>query len=469
MRHSIYSKFVLGYILFGLLCILFINIWSASQIMDTIISDEADSLYDDGNIILNRYLKNDLITFNTNEDLADRLLSVSTIIGCRIQIIDTSGNVLFDTHNRRAGETIRNFDITAFGNKYYTVGNFFGNFEQETLSVVTPIAGEFRTDGYLLLHIATDTVHKNYNHQLHVIYMTLVAIFGLSLIILLIFDFVVFRPLKKISAAALEYAKGNFTYDGLANFTSEDEIGRLGVSLNYMASKLNDLEEDEKKFVSNISHDFRSPLTSIKGYIEALKDGTIPYEMQEKYLDIVLFETERLTKLTQNLLTLNTWDSKARRLNLTDFNLYELLRPILATFGGKCEKKHITIELTLGSKDYYVNADKEKIEQVIYNLIDNAIKFSHNNSVIAININDKNEKIFISIKDSGIGIPKDSITKIWDRFYKTDLSRGKDKTGTGLGLSIVKEIINLHDENINVISTENVGTEFIFTLKKVKR
>lgn len=469
MKHSIYVKFILGYILFGLLCILFINIWSASQIMDTILRDEAKTLYDDGNIIRNRYLKNELSNFYSDPDLRTALQNAASLIGCQIRIIDTSGNILYDTHSTREHDAIQNFDITAFGNKYYMIGNFFGTFNDETLSVVMPIAGEFQTEGYILLHIATDTVHSNYNHQLHVIYMTFIAIFGLSLIILLIFNFVVFMPLNKISAAAIEYAKGNFTYDGLAKFTSEDEIGRLGVSLNFMASRLNDLEEDEKKFVSNISHDFRSPLTSIKGYIEAMKDGTIPYEMQEKYLDIVLFETERLTKLTQNLLTLNTWDNKARRLNLTDFNLYDSLKPILATFGGKCEKKHITIDLTLSSKDYFVNADKDKIEQVIYNLIDNAIKFSHNNSTIAINIKDKNEKIFISIKDNGIGIPKDSITKIWDRFYKTDLSRGKDKTGTGLGLSIVKEIINLHDENINVISTENVGTEFIFTLKKSKK
>ena len=469
MKHSIYMKFILGYILFGLLCILFINIWSSSEIMNTILRDEAKILYDNGNIIRNRYLKNDLSALNSNPELRTELLNASALTGCQIRIIDTEGNILYDTHSTRTGGVIPNFDITSFGNKFYMTGSFFGNFSRDTLSVVTPIAGEFRTEGYILLHIATDTVHNNYIHQLHVIYMTFVAIFGLSLIILLIFNFVVFRPLNKISEAAIEYAKGNFTYSGLANFTSEDEIGRLGVSLNYMANKLNDLEEDEKKFISNISHDFRSPLTSIKGYIEAMKDGTIPYEMQEKYLDIVLFETERLTKLTSNLLTLNDWDNKSRRLCLTDFNLYEVLRPIIATFGGKCEKKHLTIDLTLGSKDYYVNADKEKIQQVLYNLIDNAIKFSHAHQTINITVTDKSEKIFVSVKDYGIGIPKDSVTKIWDRFYKTDLSRGKDKTGTGLGLSIVKEILNQHDENIDVISTENVGTEFIFSLKRSKR
>lgn len=468
MKHSVYMKFILGYILFGLLCILFINIWSSKRITETLTIDEAKSIYDDGNIMLNQYFNNDLSNFTTNPDIARQLQNASAMMNCRMWIIDTTGRVLYDTNNLKLNRVITDFDITDFGNSYYMVGNFYGNFDNETLSVVIPIVGNFRTEGYILLHTGTETIRERGNNQLHVIYMTFIAMFGLSMIILLIFNFVVFIPLTKISFAAREYAKGNLTYEGLKNFTSEDEIGRLGVSLNYMASQLNDLEESEKKFISNISHDFRSPLTSIKGYIEAMKDGTIPYEMQEKYLDIVLFETERLTKLTQNLLTLNAWDNKSGRLVLTDFNLYELIKPIIATFGGKCEKKHITIDLTLGSKDYWVNADRSKIEQVIYNLLDNAIKFSHNDSSIAIDIRDKNEKIFVSIKDSGIGIPKDCITKIWDRFYKTDLSRGKDKTGTGLGLSITKEIIQAHDENINVISTEGVGTEFIFTLKKVR-
>ena len=469
MKHSVYTKFILGYILFGLLCILFINIWSSKQITETLTMDEAKSLYDDGNIMLNQYFNNDFSSFISNPDILKQLQSASAIMDCRMWIIDTSGRVLYDTATLKINEIIENFDITDFGNKYYMVGNFFGNFGNETLSVVIPVVGDFKTEGYILLHKDTESIRESVNHQLHVIYMTFIAMFGLSTIILLIFNFAVFMPLTKISAAAREYAKGNLTYTGLSKFTSEDEIGRLGVSLNYMASKLNDLEEDEKKFISNISHDFRSPLTSIKGYIEAMKDGTIPYEMQEKYLDIVLFETERLTKLTRNLLTLNAWDNKSSRLNLTDFNLYDLIKPIISTFEGKCEKKRITIDLTLGSKDYVVNADRGKIEQVIYNLLDNAIKFSHADSSIAIDIRDKNEKIFISIKDSGIGIPKDSITKIWDRFYKTDLSRGKDKTGTGLGLSITKEIIQAHDENINVISTEGVGTEFLFTLKKSKK
>lgn len=469
MKHSVYTKFILGYILFGLLSILFINIWSSKRITEDLTYNEAKSMYDLGNIVLNEYFNNDISTFSSEPDIVRHMRTVSYTNNCSIWIMDTNNKVLFDTAREHTNNIISDFDFTEFGNMFYQTGYFFGNLKEETLSVAIPIASNFQTEGYIILHKDTNIIREKCNEQMHIVYMTFIAVFAFSLIILIIFSFAVFMPLTKISTAAREYAKGNFTYEGLSKFTTEDEIGKLGVSLNYMASKLNDMEEDEKKFISNVSHDFRSPLTSMKGYIEAIKDGTIPYENQEKYLDIILFEADRLTKLTQNLLTLNTWDNKSGRLNMSDFNLYELIKPIIATFGGKCEKKHITIDLTLGSKEYIVTADRGKIEQVIYNLIDNAIKFSHNNSSIAIDIHDKNDRIFVSIKDSGIGIPKESLTKIWERFYKTDLSRGKDKTGTGLGLSIVKEMIQAHDENINVISTEGVGTEFIFTLKRAKK
>lgn len=247
-----------------------------------------------------------------------------------------------------------------------------------------------------------------------------------------------------------------------------DEIGYLAASLNYMANELNTLEDDQKKFVSNVSHDFRSPLTSIKGYVEAMIDGTIPPEMQEKYLNIILFETERLNKLTQSLLELNKFGSHGIMLDVTNFDINYTIRMTAQTFEGICTQKRISFDLILTGEKLYVSADMSKIQQVIYNLIDNAIKFSHPDSTITIETTERNDKIFVSVKDTGIGIPKDSIKKIWERFYKTDLSRGKDKKGTGLGLSIVKEIISAHGENINCISTEGVGTEFIFTLPLAK-
>jgi signal transduction histidine kinase len=226
-----------------------------------------------------------------------------------------------------------------------------------------------------------------------------------------------------------------------------------------------DMEEYQKKIVANVSHDFRSPLTSIKGYVQAMTDGTIPPQLHQKYLNIILFETERLTDLTQDLLTLNEFDRNEMILDKTEFDIQQMIKNTAASFEGTCTSKRISIELLLLAGNILVYADRRKIQQVLYNLIDNAIKFSGNDSSITIEVTEKNEKVFVSVKDTGMA--KKELNKIWERFYKSDLSRGKDKKGTGLGLAIVKEAIQAHDEHINVISTEGVGTEFIFSLTKV--
>jgi signal transduction histidine kinase len=165
-------------------------------------------------------------------------------------------------------------------------------------------------------------------------------------------------------------------------------------------------------------------------------------------------------------LALNSFDQKGALLDIRSFDINEVIRKIAETFEGYCKSKRIVLKLEFSAKEIYVDADKDKIQQVLYNLLDNAIKFSNADSQIKVMTEEKSSKVYVAIKDYGIGIPKDSIKKIWERFYKTDTSRGKDKKGTGLGLSITKEIITAHKENINVVSTEGVGTEFIFTLPR---
>jgi signal transduction histidine kinase len=290
----------------------------------------------------------------------------------------------------------------------------------------------------------------------------LLILFLLSLIILIFFSELVYGPLLRIITATEHYAAGNLRYE--ISIESDDEIGYLAASLSYMAQELAKGEDNQKHLVANVSHDFRSPLTSIRGYLEAMIDGTIPPEMHEKYLTIVLNETERLTKLTNSLLTLNNLNTKGLMLNRTNFDINAVIRNVAATFEGTCKNKKLAIELILTGEELYVNADMEKIQQVLYNLTDNAIKFSHHDSLIKIETTEKKNKVFVSVKDYGIGIPKEDQKYVFDRFYKSDASRGKDKKGTGLGLSITKEIIHSHEEHIDVISTEGVGTEFVFSL-----
>ncbi len=465
MRKTLYLKFLLAYIIFGIFSFIIVTTFVPSMTKEQLIREKAESLYSEANLIARTYA-NSLYTSKTDlETVKMQLDSLAVYLNSDIQIINPSGRLILDTGSPINVEDvvmIEDFDPTVTSGSYYIVGNFFDCFDNEMLSVLSPITANYKVKGYVAIHCDTMDIQESCNNLLNISYITLVILLLLSMIILIFFTEMVYIPLRKITYATEQYAAGNMHYD--FQVESDDEIGYLAACLSYMASQIAGAEDDQKKFVANVSHDFRSPLTSIKGYLEAMLDGTIPQEMHEKYLNIVLNETERLIKLTNSLLVLNNLNTKGLLLDKTDFDINQVIRNTAASFEGTCRKKTIAIELILTGNEMLVNADMEKIQQVLYNLIDNAIKFSHHDSVIKIETSIKKNKLFVSVKDTGIGIPKDDLKLIWDRFYKSDLSRGKDKKGTGLGLSIVKEIINCHGEHINVISTEGVGTEFIFSL-----
>lgn len=463
MIHSLYYKFILGYLLFGLLGFSLIATFSSRMTYNYLVGQRAEALYDEANLIAencsNVYQGKRLDL----DAVKPQIEAMASYLQSEIWIVNHEGEVTADSSHRLTGRIIDGFDPTSGGNRPYSIGTYYGTFSSDVLSVSSPITGNFNTYGYIVIHMPMSLVTAEQNSILNIVYITAAIIFSLSLIILLFFTKTVYFPLKKITYAATEYAAGNLSYN--IRLHTQDEMGYLANTLNYMAMELNKMEEYQHKFIANVSHDFRSPLTSIKGYLEAIIDGTIPPELYEKYLNIVIAETERLNKLTQGMLTLNSLDSKGF-LTRTNFDINRVIKDTAAAFEGICNSKGITFDLTFNDSIQMVYADLGKIQQVLYNLIDNAIKFSHEDSVIYIQASEKHEKIFVSVKDTGAGIPKDSIKKIWDRFYKSDPSRGKDKKGTGLGLSIVKEIIQAHDENIDVVSTEGVGTEFIFSLPK---
>lgn len=295
-------------------------------------------------------------------------------------------------------------------------------------------------------------------------YLLIAVVFLVSLFPVLIFYLKLYRPMNRISEAAAHYMEG--TSHPQFYYNNDDELGRLTAALKYLADAADSSTEYQRKFISNVSHDFRSPLTSIKGYVEAMLDGTIPPELQERYLRIVLSETERLNKLTEGLLLLNSFDDNGVYLEMTEFDISDIIRQTIDTFEGICQKKNLVIQTAFPPKPAIVFADMGRIQQVIYNLLDNAIKFSYPGKEILISVTIRKQLVYVSVKDFGEGIPKENLDKIWDRFYKTDISRGRDKKGTGLGLSIVKEIILAHHQNINVISTVGAGTEFVFTLSR---
>lgn len=433
----------------------------------------SDRLYLQANEIANEYAL-DYLAESKLRRIELEMKSLSTFNDTRIMFITPSGDVILDTNNSSTDKSnedrilfsINDFDYGDLKGKHDILWDFYGLFSEPALSVFSPISNSFEIKGYVVINIPESAIVERVYDTFNTNYLTLAIVLILSSAFLVLYFFQVHRPIKEITRATNEYSKGNLSYH--VKPMHNDEIGRLGMSLDYMASQLNESDKFQQKFLSNISHDFRSPLTSIKGYLEAIQDGTIPPEMLDKYIGIMLFETERLTKLTSNILTLNELDPKSVRLDISTFDLNSIIRHTVETFEGTCKKKGIKFNITYANSVQNVKADKGRIQQVIYNIIDNAIKFSKENSYIYITVKEKGEKAQISIKDTGCGIAKEDIDKIWDRFYKSDSSRGRDKKGSGLGLSITKEVIQAHGENIDVVSTVGVGTEFIFTLELAK-
>ncbi len=466
MKKTLYLKFVLAYFIFAIFSLIAVTTFVPNMAKEQLIREKAEHLYEEAILISEQYASGLYTSETSLESVKSQLDALAVYLDSTIRIINPSGRLVIDSDtdlNVAEPIIIDTFDPTITEGSYYIVDNFFGTYDTEVLSVFAPITSDFKVKGYVVIICKISTIEKSINNLLDISYITAAIIFLLSVIVLIFFTEMVYKPLSKITHATEQYASGNMHYE--VQVDSEDEIGYLAACLNYMASEIARAEDDQKRFVANVSHDFRSPLTSIRGYLEAMLDGTIPPEMQDKYMQVVLNETERLTKLTNGLLTLNNLNTKGMLLEKTDFDINQVIRNTAATFEGICRQKNISIELILTGDTLPVHADMEKIQRILYNLTDNAIKFSHQNSVIIIETSEKKNKLFVSVKDSGIGIPKENLKFIWDRFYKSDLSRGKDKKGTGLGLCIVKEIVNAHGENINVISTEGEGTEFIFTLQ----
>lgn len=468
MKKTLYLKFILAYALFGLLGFIAISTIGSRLIQGHLERRISEQIYREANTIsFDNTVRYRTATYNLI-NIYNNLASLAAYQDAQIWILNQHGDILLDTAQEQPYKTpleLESFDPLTWGSSYYRTGNFFGYFQESMLSVIAPITSDMTVKGYIAIHYPMENLYREREQLLAVVHVIFLLLFILSLLILLLFTFSVYRPLRKITIGAEEYSAGHLDHEIPVH--SQDEMGYLARTLNYMSDELNNSGEYQRRFIANISHDFRSPLTSIKGYLEAITDGTIDTEDQGKYIQIILNETERLEKLTESLLTLNNLDVKSRMMNLRSFDINKIIKNTAATFEGICRNKKISIELILSGTQLYAYADMEQIQQVLYNLLDNAVKFSPNDSAITIETTEKNDRILVSVKDRGPGISKENLPKIWERFYKEDSSRGKDRKGIGLGLSIVKEIINAHNQTIDVISTQEVGTEFIFTLERV--
>lgn len=461
--------FFAAYILLGILGFFLVTFVGSHLLEARLEKSITSDIYQTAHRIAESDLVRHNITSTNVESVQNTLSLAANYPDTIIWIINSNGQIILSTRKDISPDhpiDLDGFDPASWGSNYYQIGDFYGYFHDSRLSTIAPITEHLNIRGYVAVHYLMSDLYQSRSSLLWIIQLLFVITYLITAVLFLFYSFYIRKPLYAITKGASEFANGNLSYQ--IPVKSENELGYLASNLNYMADKLNRNGEYQRQFISNISHDFRSPLTSIKGYVEAMIDGTIPVEMQEKYLKIISYEVERLEKLTRGLLTLNELDIHKRMLNIQDFDINQTIKSTAASFEGTCTTRQILLELILSGQTLYAHADLEQIQQVLYNLLSNAIKFSPDHSTITIETTEKNGKIFVSVKDHGIGIPKSSLNRIWERFYKIDRSRGKDQKGTGLGLAIVKEIISAHGQHINVISTEGVGTEFIFTLEQAK-
>ncbi len=277
----------------------------------------------------------------------------------------------------------------------------------------------------------------------------------------------IIHPLRNMTSAAKKFGKGDFATR--VPVYGNDEVAELSVAFNNMADSLEKLEKMRSSFLASVSHDLRTPMTTIAGFIDGIMSGAIPPEKQEYYLQIISSEIHRLSRLVSQLLDVSRLESGDRKMQFTDFDIAEVARIILISFEQKIEEKRLDVEFDVLDDEILVNADKDAIHQVVYNLCHNAIKFAGEGGKFRISILPLDSKhVKISVFDEGQSISKDELGMVFERFYKTDSSRGLDKNGVGLGLYICKTIIDAHGEKIGVESTEGVGTTFWFTLKTSK-
>ena len=375
-----------------------------------------------------------------------------------------SDNVEVDTEFIKNILTVENINIVFGGEALSKSMEYFnGSKKEEILIVGYPIIYDGNIEYGLFLNVSIPEIKNNVLHISKITLGGLILAGTIGILMLSIYTGRINKEIDDLNRAVKYISMGNF--EKKINVAGKNELSDLASSFNSMADELYKMESTKQKFVSDLTHDLRSPLTSISGYTKGLLDGTIPRENQDRYLKIVYDESIRLSKMINDVLDLSKMESGSINLNKTDFSVNTLIVEILDRFERPIIDKNLKLVIDLFKEKTLAHGDYEAIGRVIYNLIDNAIKFIDNEGTLTINTKIKDDKILVGIQNSNPFIPEDKLKLIWDRFYKIDKSRGVNKMSTGLGLAIIKEIMKAHDEKIEVYSNEQIGVLFVFSLQ----
>lgn len=481
MFKSIFSKYLTSFIVllgFGFLAIAIIMSYVVTSYSR---NSKNDAMYRTARVIYGTVatdMKKSGDTFSDavskNKNAYVRIFdSLSDYSESEIIICDDTGNIIFKGGENNLVKRTKISDdafekIVSLPDNY-GYSDMDGLFEKRRFNYIYTVeskteGGENSLMGLIILTSPGSGLDDVYIQIIRVVIVASLWIFAAAVVIVYFISSRITTPIKEISNAVDLYTKGEF--DVRIPVTGNDEISTLAVAFNNMADELDKLEKNRNTFISSISHDLRTPMTSIQGFIEGIMDGAIPAEKTDYYLGVVLTEVKRLSRLVNSLLDVSRLESGGFKLNPSYFDVCETARLILISFEEQIDEKKINIEFDSDLDPSFVYADKDAIYQVIYNIVGNAVKFVPEEGTIRLEIKkdaDENE-YEVSVYNNGSGISSVDLPNVFDRFYKADPSRNLDKTGTGLGLYIAKTKIEAHGEKIFVESVYGEYCKFYFTL-----
>jgi len=464
--NSVFKKLTFVYFIVILLTLIILGTSMVKMFENFYFSEREEALTKEGknlNTTIVKYLNHEV----GYEKLETELESIERYLNAKVWVIDRLGYV-YGTSSASERKWIgrqltqRDIDIVLSGSIIKKRGAYDEYFESPVMTVGVPIFVNGEVVTGIFMHSPIYEIDDALRETYKIIFYSLGICLLLVTALIYIISQRISKPILEMNRITKTIASGEF--NKRISINSKDEIGQLAESFNYMAQELNKLEEMRKGFVADVSHELRSPLTLIKGYVKGLMAMDLTDEKRQKYLDIIYEETDRLSELISNLLDLSRMDYGESTLNKSKFDINELIRRTIVKYSNKLEEKDIEVDASFESDPLFVIAEKESIFQVLSNIVDNSIKFMSSKDNLTIKTEIVNDKVLISIRDTGKGIAEEDIKNIWQRFYKGDKSRSRQTRGTGLGLSIVKEIIKSHNEKIWVESKVGEGTKFIFTL-----
>ncbi len=436
-------------------------------INDHYIDIRQDLMIDESKNIAEQYKKAYIEKESSKVAFIYQLGALGKNVKSRILVLDKFSYVAIDSSKTGKSFVGDKIDLPFIrdsfnGNISKKTGDFNKYFDSLHLITSVPVKYDGEVHGVVVMLTPYPFLQNEVEYSYTILAIVAVVLLGITFISTFYFSKNISSAINILIESTKKIASGDFSTRIELN---NSELKELSDNMNYMATELENLENLRKDFITNVSHDLRSPLTSIKGFVTALQDGTIVYEDKDKYLQIILDETDRLSKLTDDIMLLTKMENNVSELNITSFELKTVIKKACSKFERAILDKNQNLSLELFDKEVYVCGDLNKIQRVITNILDNAIKFTPSGGNIKIETSIIDEKAYVKISDTGIGISKDDINHIWHRFHKADKSRGIDKKGTGLGLAIVHEIIRAHKENITVESEIGVGTSFTFSVE----